>query len=181
MDIDSIYFELQDFKNERAWHNLNLPRNMILRLLRSPEWYRLLIPRQEMEFSRFDQVRRWEEIAVALLKKYCDRYYKHRKSEWESDYLEYHELREDDPNFVQQYRLLVEQSQQAIVDKLGELKELIDTGNIHRLVLWQIGGLWFGQHLNQPFLHFKREPIIKVQPVSSERGRAGFRGSPSQV
>ena len=33
-----------------------------------------------MEFTRFDRVRHWEEIAVALLKKYCDRYYKHQKA-----------------------------------------------------------------------------------------------------
>ena len=26
MDIDAIWFELQRFKNERAWYNLNLPR-----------------------------------------------------------------------------------------------------------------------------------------------------------
>ena len=173
MDIDSIYFELQDFKNERAWHNLNLPRDVILRLLRSPQWYRLLIPQQEMEFSRFDQVRRWEEIAVALLKKYCDRYYKYRKSEWESDYLEYHELREDDPNFVQQYRLLIEQSQQAIVDKLGELKGLIESGTF---VGWNFGNLqalWFGQHLYQPLLHFKSE-LVEVSPVSLNEGERDF-------
>ena len=30
MDIDAIYFELQRFKNERAWYNLNLPRESIL-------------------------------------------------------------------------------------------------------------------------------------------------------
>ena len=54
-------------------------------------------PPAEMQFTRFDQVRRWEEIAVALLKKYIDRYYKHRKRNGKPDYLEYHELREDDP------------------------------------------------------------------------------------
>ena len=102
-------------QNERAWYNLNLPRESILKLLapRPPgkvHWYRLFIPSAEMEFTRFDRVRRWEEIAVALLKKYCDRYYKHRKQEWEADHLEYHDLREDDPNFLQEYHLLVDQS-----------------------------------------------------------------------
>ena len=81
MDIDAIYFELQRFKNERAWYNLNLPREAVKLLLHAagkPDWYRLFIPSAEMEFTRFDRVRRWEEIAVALLKKYIDRYYKHQ-------------------------------------------------------------------------------------------------------
>jgi hypothetical protein len=85
MDLDAIYFELQHFKNERAWYNLNLPRESIMKLLHNSRWYRLCIPAAEMEFTRFDRVRRWEEIAVALLKKYIDRYYKHRKQEWEAD------------------------------------------------------------------------------------------------
>ena len=39
-----LYFELQHFKNERAWYNLNLPRESILKLLQSHDWYRLFIP-----------------------------------------------------------------------------------------------------------------------------------------
>ena len=80
-----------------------------------------------MEFTRFDRVQRWEEIAVALLKKYIDRYYKYENHDWEKDHLEYHELTEDDPNFVHEYRLLIDQSQDAIVENLGKLKQLIQT------------------------------------------------------
>ena len=138
MDIDVIWFELQHFKNERSWYNLNLDRDCILHLLSPPnnQWYKLFIPPEELEFTQFDRVRRWEEIAVALLKKYADRYYKHKKQEWESDFYEYHELREDDPNFVSEYRLLIDESQDAIVEKLGELKETIENGS---LADWDFG------------------------------------------
>ena len=47
MDFDSIYFALQHFKNERGWHNLNLPRASIPTLLRRNDWYRLHIPAAE--------------------------------------------------------------------------------------------------------------------------------------
>ena len=94
MDFDSIWFQLQQFKNERAWYNLNLPKESMIELLRRKDWYRLLVPKEEMEFTRFDRVRRWEEIAVALLRKYVDRYYKFRKQEWEADHLEYHTLKD---------------------------------------------------------------------------------------
>ncbi len=61
MNLDAIYFELQHFKNERSWYNLNLPRESIMKLLRSPNWYRLFIPSAEMEFNRFDRVRKWRK------------------------------------------------------------------------------------------------------------------------
>lgn len=101
-----------------------------MKLLRNSHWYRLYIPSAEMEFTRFDRVRRWEEIAIALLKKYIDRFYKVKKQEWEADHLEYHELREDDPNFVQEYRLLTEESADTIKQGLADLKEEINKRKI---------------------------------------------------
>ena len=174
MNVDSIYFEMQDFKNERAWHNLNLPRESIMKLLGRSDWYKLFIPAVEMEFTRFDRVRRWEEIAVAILKKYCDRFYKHQKQEWEADYLEYHELHEDDPNFVHEYRLLIDQSADAIKTNLEALKEMIVDGTFSKD--WKFGNLqaiWFGRHLYQPLLHF-RSDLVEVSPVSLNEGERDF-------
>jgi hypothetical protein len=174
MDMDAIWFELQRFKNERAWFNLNLPREAVPSLLRNPEWYRLYIPKAEMEFTRFDRVRRWEEIAVALLKKYIDRYYKYEKADWEQDHLEYHELTENDPNFVHEYRLLIEQSQDAIVENLGKLKEMLQKKTFKKD--WEFSNLqafWFGQHLYQPLLHFKSD-LVEVSPVSLNDGERDF-------
>ena len=174
MDTDAIWFKLQQFKNERAWFNLNLPPRSIMKLLRRDDWYNLYIPTAEMQFSRFDRVRRWEEIAVALLKKYIDRYYKHRKQEWEADHLEYHQLREDDPNFVQEYRLVIEQSADAIRANLATLKRMIADRSLTKD--WFFGNLqalWFGQHLYQPLLHFKSE-LVEVSPVSLNEGERDF-------
>jgi Type III restriction enzyme, res subunit len=173
MDQDALWFELEEFKNERAWYNLNLPRESLLQLLLKPEWYRLYIPHEEMELTRFDRVRRWEEIAACLLKKYCDRFYKHRKAEWEAKHLEYHELREDDPNFLQEYRVLIEQSQQAIVDKLSELRELIQSGRFNGWEFGQLQAIWFTNHLYQPLLHFKSD-LVEVKPVSLNDGERDF-------
>ena len=175
MDLDALYFELQQFKNERGWFNLNLPRESLLKLLVNWRWYRLYIPSVEMEFTRFEQVRRWEEIAVALLKKYIDRYYKHRKQEWEAQHLEYHELREDDPNFVQEYRLLIEESADNIKQGLADLKEEIRKKKIReRLTVGNLTAYWFGNHLYQPLLHLSKSQLIEVSPVSLNDGERDF-------
>jgi hypothetical protein len=175
MDPDAIYFELQHFKNERSWYNLNLPRESTMKILRNSHWYRLYIPSEEMEFSRFDRVRRWEEIAVALLKKYIDRFYKHKKQEWEADHLEYHELQENDPNFVQEYRLLIDESAENIKVGLEALKDQINKKTFKtKCEIGNLSAYWFGSHLFQPLLHLSKSQLIEVSPVSLNDGERDF-------
>jgi len=181
LNIDELYFELQRFKAERAWHNLNLSRDAIADLLVDQSWYRLLIPEAELAFDSFEKVRLWQEIATALLKKYCERYYSFRKKEWELPHLEYRNLEGSDPNFPAvnegypdgYYRILVEESQTEIVDKLKELKALINAGDLRP---WQFGGLraiWFGQHLYEPLLHLAGS-AVEISPVPLNRGEQRF-------
>lgn len=118
LDIDALFFGLQRFKAERGWHNFNLPQAAIPALLSDNSWYRLFIPESEMRFERFDKVALWQELALALLKKYCERYYTFRKKEWELPHLEYRYLEPSDPNFPAgddeyedgYHRILIDQS-----------------------------------------------------------------------
>lgn len=167
LDFDAIYFELQQFKDERGWHNLNLPRASLPFLLRNKDWYRLLIPEEEMQCRSFQQVQRWQEIATALLKKYVDRYYKFRKQEYESSHLEYRELSEDDPNFINEYRLLIEQSREDIVQKLEEIKGLIEAGKLRNVEFQSLHAISFGCHLYKPLIYVGND-LIEVKPVILE-------------
>ena len=64
LDLDRLYFELERFKAERGWYNLNLTRQGIEALLADQSWYRLQIPAEELAFDSFEKVRLWEEIAA---------------------------------------------------------------------------------------------------------------------
>jgi len=179
LDFDAIYFELQQFKSERGWHNLNLPRNSLKALLGRKDWYTLFIPKEEMEFRSFQQVLRWQEIAVALLKKYLDRYYKFKKQEFEGKHLEYRELSEDDPNFIHEYRLLIEQSREDIVKKLEKIKEEIklikskskslQEAEFSKLAFEQdsFRSIAFTGHLYQPLIYVGND-LVEVKPVVLE-------------
>jgi len=167
LDFDALFFELQQFKNERAWHNLNLSRGSLASLLRRKDWYVLLIPKEEMQFRSFQQVHRWQEIAAALLKKYLDRYYKVRKQEFEGDHLEYRELSEDDPNFVSEYRLLIEESREDIIQKLKEFKRLIGEGKLRNVEFQSLHAIAFGRHLYEPLIYVGNA-LIEVKPVVLE-------------
>ena len=100
LNLDRLYFELERFKAERGWYNLNLTRTGIGDLLVDQSWYQLLIPADELAFDSYDKVAVWDEIALALLKKYTERFYTFRKREWELPHLEYQDLTENDPNML---------------------------------------------------------------------------------
>ncbi|MFQ5753441.1 MAG: DEAD/DEAH box helicase, partial [bacterium] len=181
LDYDALYFEIIRYKAERAWHNLNISREKIQALLLDQSWYRLLIPENELALDSFEKVRLWQEIAEALLKKYCERYYSFRKKEWELPHLEYRYIDESDPNFPPAnddygdgyYRILIEESQEEIIAKLKELKDLIATGQLRP---WEFGGLkaiWFGQHLYEPLLHLSGT-VVEISPVALNKGERTF-------
>ena len=164
LDYDALYFELQRFKNERAWHNLIIPRYSLISLLRQKSWYTLYIPEEEMEFRSFEQIFHWQEIATALLKKYLARYYKFKKQEFESKHLEYRELSEDDPNFITEYRLLIDQSREDIIRKLAEIKGLIEAGELRNVEFQSLHAIAFGRHLYEPLIYVGSD-LIEVKPV----------------
>lgn len=174
LDFDAIWFGLHRFKDERAWFNFDLPREAPRSLLNSPDWYKLYIPEQELEFRDFARVRRWQEIASTLLTKYCDRFYKHSRGEFESENLEYRDLMPDDPNFFSEYQILVQRSENAVVEKLREIKADIEAKALKDH--YQVGNfesLAFGRHLYSPLLHI-RSSVIEVKPVALNQGERDF-------
>ena len=177
LDTDRLYFELERFKAERGWYNLNLTADGVAELLADQSWYQLLIPAEELAFDSFEKVRLWEEIALSLLKKYTERYYTFRKREWELPHLEYRELSADDPNFPKgrdedaegYYRILIDRSQEEIVTKLTELKTLIQDGDLKP---WEFNGMkaiWFGRHLYEPLLYLDQN-IVEISPAPLNKG-----------
>ncbi len=180
MDMDAIFFEIEQFKNERAWFNLNLSREKIRELLSDKSWYQLFIPKDEMNFNAFDRVRQWQEIAVVLLKRYCERFYLTKNAEYESKFLEYQELKPDDTNFISEYRILIDQSRQDIAAKLNEIKRIIENGalketDFSRLEINQSGfrALSFSGHLYQPMLYANSD-LIEVKPAPLNEGERDF-------
>lgn len=173
LDIDAIFFEIEDFKNERAWFNLNLDRSSIVDLLKDPSWYTLYIPAPELEFTSFTRVRRWQEIASALIKKYCDRYYAYQKAKWEAPHVEYRELSTEDGNFIDEYRFLVDQSQQALITTLNQIKTEIEQGSFYGASFGSLHAIRFDRHLYYPLIHVGNG-IVEVRPVPLNEGEMEF-------
>ena len=188
LDIDRAWFELLRYKNERGWHNFNIPRSAVESLLANNEWYELLIPGAMLTLDSFDKVATWQEIAETLLKKYAERYYSFRKKSWEEPHLEYAELSVDDPNFPEAglgvgeeqgvYRVSVEKSEQTLITQLkqlgDELRRRVTVAD-KRLQGGQaaIEVVTFKGHLYEPLIKASGA-CISVKPVALNDGEMRF-------
>jgi hypothetical protein len=173
LDWEALFFDLEQFKNEKVWHNLNLPRLAARHLLENSTWYKLLIPPEELEFTSFSRVRVWQEIAVALLKKYCDGYYKYKRNEYELPHLEYRDLTPEDPNFFDEYRFLIAKSEETIIETLRQIKEEIEQGKLKDHQVGNFHCFTFNRHLYEPLIHIRGD-LIEVRPVALNEGERDF-------
>ena len=181
LDLDRLYFELERFKAERGWYNLNLSRRAIEALLDDQSWYRLQIPEEELVGDSYEKVRLWEEIALALLKKYTERYYTFRKREWELPHLEYRNMAVDDSNFPgvkedsseSYYRILIDKSQEEIVAKLEELRATIQKGDLKPWEFKGMKAISFANHLYQPLLCMDKK-VVEISPAPLNKGERVF-------
>ena len=181
LDLDRLYFDLERFKAERGWYNLNLSRQGIEALLGDSSWYCLQIPAEELVGNSYEKVRLWEEIAVALLKKYTERYYTFRKREWELPHLEYRDLEGGDPNFLGTqespdegyHRVLIDKSQEEIVAKLEELKTTIQKGELKPWAFQGMKAISFANHLYQPLLCLDTK-VVEISPAPLNKGERQF-------
>lgn len=74
LDWEKIYFELERHKADRSWNIVSISKEKIENLFKNPKWYTLYIPRSALEF-RYENVRVWNEVAIALIKNYFDSLY----------------------------------------------------------------------------------------------------------
>ena len=184
INIDVIYFELQRLKTEKGWHNLSLRKVKITELLNDQSWYTLWIPPESLAFRDFEQVRVWEQIALALLKKYCERFYNYTKSAAEAPHLKYVELKADDDNFIEgdQYLVRLDEENTGLLRQLNDLREsvmrlreAIKNGDFSGIALAGFGPdlrpLFVREHLYHPLIYAMG---VEVTPVALNDGERQF-------
>ena len=175
LNIETIYFELAQYKNEKAWYNLQLNRNRISELLADPSWYRLQIPEELLEVKNFERINMWQQIAISLLKKYAERYYHYRKQEYEGPHLQYYNVEDTDDNFIDEYKASIDVTQDDWINKITELKEKLTDGTFRDS--WSFGNLKafdFSRHQYQPLIYFKNNDVVKLTPVPLNEGERDF-------
>jgi len=171
VDWAAVYFELQQFKNERAWYNLNLSVETLQEIINHPDWYDLSVPEGELTANTYRRVKEWQAIVTALLKGYTDRFYNLVKAGYLGEHMETVELTPDHPNFMEKYQVEVEQSQEMIIDRLADINTLLKNNNFTKeeLIRKDFSVFQFLEHLYKPLIYMDARnfrDIVKISPVS---------------
>lgn len=174
-----IYEEIIQFKNDRSWYNLSIDYDTLPKILQDRTWYEIAIPQDELSLDSYEKVFRWEEIAIALLKKYIDKFYNYRKQEFLQDYIEVLEVNASDPNFFPEYRIEVEQSMESIIRQLQGVKTMIEKSELEGEAPNLAQGISifeFANHLYLPLISIseKYKELIRISPVTLNRGEKQF-------
>lgn len=178
LDVERMFEELQEYKNEKRYYNICIVKNRLLDILRENGWYGLLIPQNYLEINSIAKLVAATDYAVMALKSYMDKFFKYEKERWEAPRLKYAILDADDSNFVDEYTLTY--AQQNAMDLTGddlkafvaEMSAVLQANNgldvykkefLHgRLVLFD-----FRSHLYAPLICLEKSNLkIQVSPVA---------------
>lgn len=180
-DWNKVFFALERFKVEKHWYNLSLTVEALKEIILNKDWYNLLIPETELEVKSFSQTLVWEELAIALLKKYVEQFYNYHKNLFNSEHIETRVLTEKDENLVYEYevKLNTENSIETVQQKLDSLLQQIEAGTVENP--FQLGSNFVAfdneKHLYKPLLYLNTESyknIISVSPVPLDASEKEF-------
>lgn len=176
LDYDELFFELEHFKRERSWYNLNISKEGIKRLLENKTWYTLNIPKARMNPTGFDGVMLLQQVAAELLKRYCDHYYNYRKREYIEPRLELRDLTRSDYNLPKEeyYKLLVDGSEEQVIQSIQQIKQELE---VRKNEIPKAGDLYacnFSKHLFRPLFHVRRGGKITILPVALNKSEFQF-------
>lgn len=176
LDFDKLYFELESYKRDKTWYNLNICIDDIKTLLNDPFWYTLYLPQALLKPGSFEGMMLFQNIASALLKGYIDKYYNYCKKEYIQPRLELRELTENDDNLPddKEYKLIVEGNEEQVIQGIKRLKEEILANKEDLLQTSSLKVCNFGRHLYQPLFHVPKGGKIKVLPVSLNESEFQF-------
>ncbi|WP_236979955.1 DEAD/DEAH box helicase family protein [Membranihabitans maritimus] len=174
-----VYEEIIKFKNERSWYNLSISFETIQQILANNQWYELYIPEDELAMDSYQKVIRWQEIGIALLKLYIDKYFNIEKQKFLQDFIEVIELTPGDPNFFEEYKIEIEQSMESIQNQLLGIKQLVEKqefkGDVE--VSQGLNVFEFANHLYMPLVSInekKYRDLVKISPVALNTGEKRF-------
>lgn len=176
LNFDQLYFELEQFKRERSWYNLNIDKAGIKKLLSDNAWYSLFLPTDRLEPVNFAGVSLLQQVATELLKRFAEHYYNYCKRSFIEPRLELRELTPQDDNIPQEefYQLIVDGSEEQVILAIETLKKELEVNKKTLLKAGDLQACKFGMHLFQPLFHIKKGGKITILPVALNESEFQF-------
>ncbi len=175
LNLDALFFELEQFKRDRGWHNLNISKDGIRQLLGRSDWYTLYLPQARLNPASFDGVMLLQQIASSLLKHYLDHYYNYCNREYIEPRMELRELTPEDRILPDDdnYHLIVDGDEETLIRAIEQIKKDLEEGKDDLLKEGDLHACNFARHLFQPLFHV-RAGKITVLPVVLNKSEYQF-------
>ena len=186
LDKRKLYFELLAFKRSKRWSNLLISPEVVETLLDDSGWYRLFAPEAAVALGDLSNISLWHDMAISLMRKYCEMFYGLRRKQWEADKLEYRPItentqylpgvREDTPDGAYLFTL-DHVRHESLITQLGNLRAQVAAGDTSSWQSSVVGGLefiWSEKHFYQPLLAAVQGRDFQVVPVPLNKGERDF-------
>lgn len=166
LDYDVLFFELERFKREKSWHNLNISKSGIYALLNDPTWYLLRLPDARLNPPDYRGILILQQVAAELLRRYCNHYYNYCKREFIEPRLEVRDLEpgEELPEDGL-YELIIDADDGQAILSILQLKKALEDGKDLLPRVSDLRACKLDKHLFQPLIHVPRGGKITVLPV----------------
>lgn len=186
LDYYRIYDELEMYKNEKSYFNITIDCSKLLPILENQDWYEFIIPAEQLKIYNLARREQVTDYAIMALKLYMDRYFKFEKERWESQYLEYAELQENDNNFIEEYNFTYteqggdEDLSKAFEQFIVETQAILNANGCldpyeRKALEEQLVFFDFRHHLYAPLVCIHKNNMkIQVSPVSLNDGEKLF-------
>ena len=182
LDIDKLYFDLEQYKARENLYSLIIQPNAIRSLLLSHNWYVLYVTGELMALNRYANVRIWNQIALELLKKYSKKFFLYAADEFIRPRLEVRVLDRNDDNLPildECYQLTVDSSELQLISDIEKLQAEIEQDLLAKRNKQPDEGARFGacilaNHLYQPLLYAQKGCPVTIAPVSLNESEKTF-------
>ena len=175
-DWERIWGEVGHFRTARGYWNLVVGIDGVKNLLLS-DVYKILVLPEALEVKAQDDVWRAEDIAILVIKKYIDLFYRKYAKRFETENLRYDALGKQLPLFVFEkpgnqysYTVQIDKREKELIEEVKKLAK-----DLHKLLKEDsktLPRIYFDNHLYVPILLQGSKRIEKISPaglVESER------------
>ena len=172
-----ILAELQEFKASRGYWNLVISKDRLKNILLSDR-YTILVLGELLHIKTKEDLNRMEDIAIQVLKKYMEQFYKHHAKRYESKNMRYDMVTRQTvlPLFVKEgnqyaYTVQIDKGEKKLIE---EVKKLVkDLDKLFKQVEKPLPRVYFDRHLYLPIL-LRSKKIDKISPAGLEESEKEF-------
>jgi len=166
---ERVYFDLLEFKWTKGLHNLSFTAATLRTIIEHGN-YEVLCPDGQLQPRSYGDLRRAEDTAVAVLRKYTAAFYDRQRRAWEQERLRLLPLTEGDPNLA--FGGYEVRAQKDFAETVRELVRKAD--EIYKQDVENFPNIHFDRHLYQPLLVSDKSGRMETTPPALNEGEARF-------